>query len=88
MNPLKLIAIALSVVGAVLIAAGLLAGSEATALASVDCGCGGGPACVTKAGMVDRGAALVGAGLVSFAVAGFAGSVAPRFWPCGGDRIG
>ena len=66
---LRLLPAAFLLLGAVLLTVGLLTQSGATPMGAMDCGCGGGHACVTKQAAVNTGAVLLTAGSSTLVVA-------------------
>lgn len=62
----KTIAWSLLFIGLILVIGGLFAQSSLTPLATMDCGCGGAQACVTKQSMVSLGSLLTASGLLCF----------------------
>lgn len=66
---LRALPLLLLLVGSTLLTAGLFTQSGATPMGAMDCGCGGGHACVTKQAAVNTGAVLLTAGGSSLVVA-------------------
>lgn len=66
---LRFLPLALLLAGGTLLTVGLVTQSGATPMGAMDCGCGGGHACVTKQAAVNTGAVLLTAGGSSLVVA-------------------